>query len=72
MKVVAEYEQMNREEFGLWRNYDGDAEGMNTFLVGLNELKNSGVKLSFQSLNILMLETLHEKLQFFEDSKDVR
>ena len=62
MKLIIDYKQMSNEEFALWRNYNGDSEGMATFLMGLNELKNNGITLSYQSLNILMLETLHEQL----------
>lgn len=71
MKLIIDYKQMSNEEFALWRNYNGDADGMSTFLMGLNELKNNGIELSYQSLNILMLESLQEQLQFYEDSKDV-
>lgn len=62
---------MTDDEYTLWKSYTGEAEGINTFLMGLNQLKSSGVKLSYLSINILMLETLKEQLEFFENAKDV-
>lgn len=54
--------EMDESEYSMWKSYDGDVEGLKTFLVALNELKSSGIELSHQSLNILMLETLEEQL----------
>lgn len=56
----------DRDEVLIWSTYNGDVDGLTTFLVGLNDLKNSGIKLSTWSLNILMLETVEEQIQFFE------
>lgn len=36
-------------ELSLWKEYNGDPEGLNTFLMALNTLKNNGVQLSYVS-----------------------
>lgn len=61
----------DRDEQSLWQAFNGDLDGLSTFLVALNDLKTSGVKLSPYSINILMLETVEEQLQFFEAAKNL-
>lgn len=61
----------DRDEQSLWQAFNGDLDGLSTFLVALNDLKSSGVKLSPYSINILMLETVEEQLQFFESAKNL-
>ena len=56
----------------MWKDYNGDPDGLNTFLMALNSLKNDGVELSYQSLNILMLETTNNQLDFYFRSKDIQ
>jgi hypothetical protein len=62
---------VDHAEYEIWQTYDGDFEGISTFLVALNDLKQSGVHLSPNSLNILMLETVEEQLQFYENARSV-
>lgn len=72
MKIALHMIEAEPDEISLWANYHGDSEGLNTFLVALNDLKNSGIRLGPYSLNILMLETVEEQLQFYEQAKDFK
>lgn len=65
------YIETDPNESDIWKSYNGDIDSMSTFLVALNDLKNSGVKLSPNSLNILMLETAEEQVQFYLQAKNV-
>lgn len=71
MRLMMYYTETDRNEAEIWSSYNGDPEGMSTFLVALNDLKNSGVKLNPNSLNILMLDSVEEQVQFYENAKNV-
>lgn len=65
------YIETDPNESSIWSSFTGEIDAISTFLVALNDLKNTGVKLSPASLNILMLETIEEQLQFYEIAKNV-
>lgn len=65
------YIENDPNETVIWSSFNGDLDGLSTFLVALNDLKNSGVRLSPASLNLLMLETVEEQLQFYEVARNV-
>lgn len=71
-RLMMYYVETDPNEGQIWSSFNGDPEGMGTFLVALNDFKNSGVKLSPNSLNILMLETVEEQIQFYEHAKNVQ
>ncbi len=71
MRLLLYYSEIDLNEADIWDSYNGEADGMSTFLVALNDLKNTEVKLSPESLNILMLESLEEQVQFYESAKSV-
>ena len=71
IRLEMPHRSVTSSELALWKEYNGDDEGLNTFLMALNSLKNNGVTLSYQSLNILMLESQKEQLSFYHRSKDI-
>lgn len=43
LKVDLANRTVTNHEIQLWKDYNGDPEGLNTFLMALNSLKNDGV-----------------------------
>ena len=72
LKVDLPHRTVTNHEILLWKEYNGEAEGLNTFLMALNSLKNDGVQLGYQSLNILMLESQKDQLKFYQRSKNIQ